>query len=68
MTRIAAPARSGIDTAQPAITDLLSRDVQRLWNAPILTMRDRKQLMCTLLEEVSLTVHREQYQAHLKLR
>jgi excisionase family DNA binding protein len=31
-------------------------------------VRDRKQLLRTLLEEVSITVHREQYRAHLNLR
>jgi DNA invertase Pin-like site-specific DNA recombinase len=46
----------------------LGRDLQRLWYAPTLTVRDRKQLLRTLLEEVSITVHRNQYQAHLKLR
>lgn len=46
----------------------LGNDLQRLWHAPTLTVRDRKQLLRTLLEEVSVTVHREQYRAHLKLR
>jgi len=46
----------------------LGRDLQRVWDAPTLAVRDRKQLLRTLLEEVSITVHREQYQAHLKLR
>jgi DNA invertase Pin-like site-specific DNA recombinase len=46
----------------------LGQDLQRLWHAPTLTVRDRKQLLRALLEEVSITVHREQYQAHLKLR
>ncbi|QDF96919.1 recombinase family protein [Azoarcus sp. DD4] len=43
-------------------------DLQRLWHAPSLTVRDHKQLLRTLLEEVSITVHREQYRAQLKLR
>lgn len=46
----------------------LGQDLQRLWHAPTLTVRDRKQLLRTLLEEVSITVHREQYRAQLKLR
>jgi DNA invertase Pin-like site-specific DNA recombinase/predicted DNA-binding transcriptional regulator AlpA len=46
----------------------LGRDLQRLWHAPTLSVRDRKQLLRTLIEEVTVTVHREQYQAHLKLR
>jgi predicted DNA-binding transcriptional regulator AlpA len=46
----------------------LGKDLQLLWYAPNLAMRDRKQLLRALLEEVTVTVHREQYQAHLKLR
>lgn len=46
----------------------LGQDLQRLWHAPALCVRDRKQLLRTLLEEVTITVHREQYRAHLKLR
>jgi len=46
----------------------LGKDLQLLWCAPNLAVRDRKQLLRTLLEEVTVTVHREQYQAHLKLR
>ena len=46
----------------------LGTDLQRLWHAPPLTVRDRKQLLRTLLEEVSITVYREQYRAHLALR
>lgn len=46
----------------------LGKDLQRLWHAPTLSVRDRKQLLRTLLEEVTVTVHREQFQAHLKLR
>lgn len=46
----------------------LGKDLQRLWHAPPLTVRDKKQLLRTLLEEVSITVYREQYRAHLALR
>ncbi|MGE8452459.1 MAG: recombinase family protein [Pseudomonadales bacterium] len=46
----------------------LGKDLKQLWDAPTLTLRDRKQLLRTLLEEVCITVHREQYRAHLKLR
>lgn len=46
----------------------LGKDLQLLWYAPSLAVRDRKQLLRALLEEVTVTVHREQYQAHLKLR
>lgn len=47
---------------------VLGKDLKQLWDAPNLTVRDRKQLLRTLLEEVSITVQREHYQAHLKLR
>jgi hypothetical protein len=46
----------------------LGKDLQLQWYAPNLAVRDRKQLLRALLEEVTVTVHREQYQAHLKLR
>lgn len=46
----------------------LGKDLQRLWYAPALSVHDRKQLLRTLLEEVTITVHREQYRAHLTLR
>ncbi|WP_050009399.1 recombinase family protein, partial [Candidatus Glomeribacter gigasporarum] len=46
----------------------IGQDLQRLWRASSLTVRDRKQLLRTLLEEVAITVHREQYRAHLNLR
>lgn len=46
----------------------LGRDLKRVWEAPSTTVRERKQLLRSLLEEVSITVLREQYQAHLKLR
>jgi len=46
----------------------LGQDLQRVWEAPGLAVRDRKQLLRTLLEEVSITVNRTQYRAHLKLR
>jgi predicted DNA-binding transcriptional regulator AlpA len=46
----------------------LGQDLKRVWEAPSTTVRERKQLLRSLLEEVSITVLREQYQAHLKLR
>ncbi|WP_321899912.1 recombinase family protein [Paraburkholderia heleia] len=46
----------------------ICKDLQRLWHVPSLTVRDRKQLLRTLLEEVTVIVHREQYRAQLKLR
>jgi DNA invertase Pin-like site-specific DNA recombinase len=46
----------------------MGRDLQRLWNAPSTSLRDKKELLRTLLEEVGVSVYREQYRALLKLR
>ncbi|HYN58520.1 MAG TPA: recombinase family protein [Rubrivivax sp.] len=46
----------------------LGRDLQRLWQAPSTSLRDKKELLRTLLEEVGVSVFREQYRALLKLR
>jgi len=46
----------------------LGRDLQRLWNAPSTSLRDKKELLRTLLEEIGVSVYREQYRALLKLR
>lgn len=46
----------------------LGKDIDRVWNAPTTTDRDRKELLRTLLEEVLIDVKREDYEAHLKLR
>jgi DNA invertase Pin-like site-specific DNA recombinase len=46
----------------------LSSDLHKVWTAPTTTDRDRKELLRTLLEEVIVTVNRDQYHAHLTLR
>lgn len=46
----------------------LGVDLQRVWIAPTTTDRDRKELLRTLLEEVIITVHRDEFRAHLTLR
>ncbi len=46
----------------------LGQDLQQLWNAPTISLRDKKELLRTLLEEVGVSVFREQYRALLKLR
>jgi DNA invertase Pin-like site-specific DNA recombinase len=43
-------------------------DLARVWHAPTTSPRDRKELLRTLLEEVSISVYREQYRALVKLR
>ena len=45
----------------------LGQDLQRLWTAPSTSLRDKKELLRTLLEEVGVSVFREQYRALLKL-
>ena len=46
----------------------LGRDLSQLWRAPSTSLRDKKELLRTLLEEVSISVFREQYRAMLRLR
>jgi DNA invertase Pin-like site-specific DNA recombinase len=46
----------------------LGSDVERVWSAPTTTDRDRKELLRTLLEEVIVSVDRDEHQAHLALR
>jgi excisionase family DNA binding protein len=46
----------------------LGQDVERVWSAPTTTDRDRKELLRTLLEEVLISVSREEKQATLTLR
>lgn len=46
----------------------LGTDLKRVWSAPTTSDRDRKELLHTLLEDVTLRVDRDAYQAHLTLR
>lgn len=46
----------------------LGTDLPRVWSAPTTSDRDRKELLHTLLEDVTLRVEREQANAHLTLR
>lgn len=46
----------------------LGGDISRVWSAPTTTDRDRKELLRSVLEEVIVTVDREQQKAHLALR
>lgn len=50
--------------------DLLSlgTDLEQVWSAHTTTDRDRKELLRSLLEEVIITVDRENHRAHLTLR
>ena len=42
----------------------LGDDLGQVWNAPTTTDKDRKQLLRTLLDEVAITVHRDQIEGH----
>jgi DNA invertase Pin-like site-specific DNA recombinase len=46
----------------------LGKDLNAVWSAPTTTDRDRKELLRTLLEEIVMTVARENFNAHLTLR
>ena len=46
----------------------LGSDLNRVWDAPTTTDRDRKELLRCLLEEVNVAVNRTEAQAHLTLR
>ena len=45
----------------------LGDDLGQVWNAPTTTDKDRKQLLRTLLNEVTITVHRDQIEGHAEL-
>lgn len=53
---------------QRASIQALGGDLQQVWQAPTTTDRDRKELLGTLLEEVNVSLDREQAQVHLILR
>jgi hypothetical protein len=46
----------------------LGKDLDAVWSAPTTTDRDRKELLRTLLEEVVMTIDRENFNAYLTLR
>lgn len=46
----------------------LGDDLARVWHAASTSARDKKELLRTLLEEVGISVYREQYRALVKLR
>jgi DNA invertase Pin-like site-specific DNA recombinase len=46
----------------------LAGDLQQIWNATTTTDRDRKELLRTLLEEVTVNLKRAEGRAHLTLR
>jgi DNA invertase Pin-like site-specific DNA recombinase/predicted DNA-binding transcriptional regulator AlpA len=46
----------------------LGADLHTVWQASSTTARDKKELLRTLLEEVIITVNKDEYRAHLTLR
>lgn len=55
------------DTERHALL-ALGGDLRRVWSAPSTTDRDRKELLRTLLEEVTIVVERAEYRARLAIR
>jgi excisionase family DNA binding protein len=56
-----------LSAAERASLLALGKDLKRVWDAPSTTLRDKKELLRSLLEEVSIRVERDQYRALLKL-
>src|SRR5262249_60956228 len=46
----------------------LGPDLAAVWNAPTTTSRDRKELLRTLIEDITIKVDRDKAAAHLALR
>jgi len=59
---------SAVRPEQIQALQILRSDIRKLWDAPTTADRDRKELLRTLLEEVTLNLKRAEGQAHLTLR
>ena len=59
---------AALSAAERRHLDALGADLATVWSAPTTSDRDRKELLQTLLEEVSITVQRDAANAHLTLR
>lgn len=59
---------SSIGPQQLKRIQMLGSDIRQIWSAPTITDRDRKELLRTLLEEVTFDLKRAEGQAHLTLR
>jgi DNA invertase Pin-like site-specific DNA recombinase len=46
----------------------LGSDLRKVWQAPTTSARDKKELLRSLLEEVIITINKDQYRSHLTLR
>ncbi len=60
--------RAGSAMTSVAHSSLSAKDVRRVWSAPTTTDRDRKELLRTLLEEVTFVVERAEHRARLAIR
>ena len=56
-----------LSDGQRAAIAALGEDLDQVWAAPSTTDKDRKQLLRTLLDEVHITVHRDQSEPHAEL-
>jgi DNA invertase Pin-like site-specific DNA recombinase len=56
-----------LSTQERAAILALGNDLNQVWAAPTTTDRDRKQLLHTLLDEVNITLHRDQPHSHADL-
>lgn len=56
-----------LSAAERASLLALGKDLKRIWDAPSTRLRDKKELLRSLLDEVSISVNRDQYRALLKL-
>ena len=57
-----------LDDAERETLLALGGDLRRLWSAPTTTDRDRKELLRTMLEDVTIVVERAEYRARLAIR
>ena len=58
----------GLTESERRQLQALGTDLRKVWSAPTTTDRDRKELLQTLIEEVGITVQREESTAHLTVR
>jgi len=57
-----------LDDAERQALLALGGDLRRVWSAPTTTDRDRKELLRTMLEDVTIVVERAEYRARLAIR
>lgn len=57
-----------LSTDERTAITALGTDLKSVWSAPSTTLRDKKELLRTMLQEVIVSVYRDEYRAHLRLR